>query len=411
MKRVPKQTARVNWRLGQPLLPDHFLTQESVLRRELHERVGASSAPSWGLVSLRVDGFQLVRGILSVQEMLLVTEGGLLVDVPGNCGALSLNLAAAGTVSVTVYAQVFAEPNVLIGEGQDPVERAGVRAALSSEPFADGVVESFRLAEFTLSPEGSWMIAPSYLPPALHVTTIPHYDDVLTRLEVFSRSLLRVLEDEIHEEYLAAEAQSSASEAYREALFFSAFLTNTRGDYRPHPFELHRELQRLATQIAIFRAVAVPELRPYLHDDPASSVLPLVERLEELLQMPRTPTAYAPFRAEGGLLVCELPKEVRRARQVYLLIQKPHVSTKLEMQRTKLAAKSRIQLIHEKALRGIPFEPLERPPFHHTFTSTVDFFTIGSGEEWDHAIRDSAVALFDEPTLDGCRLFVHWRMD
>jgi len=377
----------------------------------MHERFSAVSTPTWGLVSLRVDGFQLVRGILSVQELLLVTEGGLLVDVPGNCASLSLNLASVGSVTVTVYVQIFGEPNVLTGEGQDPVERAGVRAVLASEPFADGVVESFRLGEFELSPEGSWAFSKSYLPPALHVSTIPHYDDVLSRLELFSRSLLRVLEDEIHEEYLAAEAQSSASDAYREALFFAAFLTNTKGDFRPHPFELHRELQRLGTQLAIFRAVAVPELRPYLHDDPAASVLPLTERLEELLQMPRTPTAYAPFRSEGGLLVCELPKEVRRARQVYLLIQKPHVSTKLELQRTKLAAKSRIQLIHEKALRGIPFEPLERPPFHHTFTSTVDFFTIGSGEEWDHAIRDSAVALFDEPTLDGCRLFVHWRMD
>ena len=411
MKRVPRQSARVNWRLGQPLLPDHFLTQEAVLRREFHERFSANAVPAWGLASLRVDGFQLVRGVLAVQELMLMSEGGVLVDVPGNCAPLTFNLASVGEVNVTVYLQVFGDNIVVEGEGQDPVERAMVRAALASEPFADGVVESFRLAEFELSPEGTWSFAAKYLPPALHVTKIPHYDDVLSRLELFSRSLMRVLEDELHEEYLAAEAESSASDAYREALYFAAFLTNMKGDYHPHPFDLHRELQRLATQLSIFRAVAVPELRPYLHDDPAASVMPLVSRLEELLQMPRSPTAYAPFRPQAGLLVCELPKEVRRARTVYLLIQKPHVSTKLELQRTKLAAKSRIQLIHEKALRGLSFEPLERPPFHHTFTSTVDFFTIGSGEEWDHAIRDSAVALFDEPALDGCRLFVHWRAD
>ncbi len=401
----------MNWRLGQPLLPDHFLLQETVLRREFHERFAASSVPTWGLASLRVDGFQLVRGIVSIQELLVVTEGGALVDVPGNCAPLSFNLASAGHGTVTVYLQLFGDTLVAPGEGQDPVERAMVHAALATEPFTDGVVESFRLGDFVLAPEGTWAFSPTFLPPALHVTKVPHFDDVLSRLELFSRSLQRVLEDELHEEYLAAEAESSASDAYREALHFAAFLANTKGDYHPHPFELHRELQRLATQLAIFRAVAVPELRPYLHDDPASSILPLAARLEELLQMPRTPTAYAPFRAEGGLLVCTMPKEVRRARQVYLLIQKPHVSTKLELQRTKLAAKSRIQLIFEKALRGIPFEPLERPPFHHTFTSTVDFFTLGSGEEWDHAIRDAAVALFDEPALDGCRLFVHWRAD
>lgn len=411
MKRVPKQTARVNWRLGQPLLPDHFITQEATFRREVHERIGAASTPVWGIASMRIDGFQLVRGILSVQELLLVTESGLFLDVPGNCGPLSFNLTSAGQVKVAVYLQIFGDVEVVGGEGVDLVERALVKAALSTEPFAQGVVESFRLAECELAPEGTWSFSSTYLAPSLHVTTTPHYDGVLSRLELFSRSLIRVLEDELHEEYLAAEAQSSASDAYREALHFAAFLVNLKGDYHPHPFELHRELQRLATQLAIFRAVAVPQLRPYLHDDAASSILPLTERLEELLQMPRTPTAYAPFRSEGGLLVCEMPKDVRRARQVYLLIQKPHVSTKLELQRTKLAAKARIQLVHEKALRGIPFEPLERPPFHHTFTSTVDFFTIGSGEEWDHAMRDATLALFDEPTLDGCRLFVHWRTD
>ena len=411
MKRVPRQTARVNWRLGQPLLPDHFLTQESVLRREIHERFGGNSVPNWGLGSLRLDGFQLVRGIVSIQELVLTTEGGALIDVPGNCSALSFNLASVGGARVSVYLQLFGAPIVVEGEGQDPVERAIVRAELASEPFSEGVVESFHFANFDLSPEGAWTFAADYLPPALHVTGIPHFDDVLSRLETFSRSLLRVIEDGLHEEYLAAEAQSSASDAYRESLHFASFLVNMRGDFFPHPFDLHRELQRLCTQMSIFRAVAVPELRPYLHDDSAASILPLVERLEDLLQMPRTPTAYATFRPTGGLLVCEMPKEVRRARQVYLLIQKPHVSTKLELQRTKLGAKSRIQLIHEKALRGIAFEPLTRPPFHHTFTSTVDFFTVGSGEEWDHAIRDSAVALFDEPTLDGCRLFIHWRTD
>lgn len=119
MKRVPKQTARVNWRLGQPLLPDHFITQEATLRREVHERIGAASTPVWGIASMRIDGFQLVRGILSVQELLLVTESGLFLDVPGNCGALSFNLTSAGQVKVTVYLQVFGESDVVGGEGVD----------------------------------------------------------------------------------------------------------------------------------------------------------------------------------------------------------------------------------------------------------------------------------------------------
>jgi type VI secretion system protein ImpJ len=109
------------------------------------------------------------------------------------------------------------------------------------------------------------------------------------------------------------------------------------------------------------------------------------------------------------MLVCKLGKEVRRARDVFLLVQKPNVASKLELGRVKLGSGSRINVVHERALRGIAIQKLENPPFHHGLSSTVEFFTVTHGEEWDYAVAEGRVVLFDSPALKDCRLYLYWR--
>ena len=62
-------------------------------------------------------------------------------------------------------------------------------------------------------------------------------------------------------------------------------------------------------------------------------------------------------------------------------------------------------------LGGIPVERIENPPFHHTFGSEVEFYKLGSGQEWDFAVQDGAVAFFDRPALENTRSFMFWRIE
>ena len=75
--------------MGQALLPEHFYAQEESLRGEAGIRFRMRSAPSWGLASLTWDEFQLLKGIISVQELTLVLPSGALVDIPGSHIAVS----------------------------------------------------------------------------------------------------------------------------------------------------------------------------------------------------------------------------------------------------------------------------------------------------------------------------------
>jgi len=47
--------ARVHWKIGQALLPEHFFAQEESLRGEVHLRLGLNQVPVWGVGVLQFD--------------------------------------------------------------------------------------------------------------------------------------------------------------------------------------------------------------------------------------------------------------------------------------------------------------------------------------------------------------------
>jgi len=85
------------------------------------------------------------------------------------------------------------------------------------------------------------------------------------------------------------------------------------------------------------------------------------------------------------------------------------VSEVVSMEGVKLASRARLPIVHSLALQGIPFRKIERPPFQHGFGSEVEFYLLREGEEWDHALREGAVAFFDSPALANAKAYLYWR--
>jgi type VI secretion system protein ImpJ len=95
--------ARVFWKMGQTLLPEHLLAQEDSLLANTVLRFRAQGLPSYGLGKLLVNETLLSEGIFSIQEMTLVLASGLLINIPGNATASPFNLNLPGTIKVSVY--------------------------------------------------------------------------------------------------------------------------------------------------------------------------------------------------------------------------------------------------------------------------------------------------------------------
>ncbi len=74
-----------------------------------------------------------------------------------------------------------------------------------------------------------------------------------------------------------------------------------------------------------------------------------------------------------------------------------------------MAGASRVSLMHKLALKGIPLNKIDRPPFQHPFGPEVNFYTVGEGEEWDHALREQSAAFYVTTGLEGAKFFLYWR--
>jgi len=416
VKRVKYSAARVHWQMGQALLPEHFYAQEHSLRDELGLRLDLLPAPSWGLGALRLDPFQLVEGIVSIQELTLVTSSGTLVDVPANTEPAAFNLNGTGATLTPVYVHLASGFKVAsVRSAGDPdeegIERIVQRIELSAQPYSDTAAQVFKLGEFERDPEGAWRITSSYLPAMLRVTGIPMFDGVLARMKAISDRLERLLTDEIQTNYLAGESQAAGRECLRGLFEFRASLVDVAQGLDAHPLGVYRRLRTLYIHFCVYRGVD-PALTAaaYQHEAPAAAFDVLLEALEQQIDLRRSETPYVAFTAREGMLVCDIPASAKKARNVYWLVQKPRVASVLDIAGVKLAAESRLNVVHQRALRGIGYQRLD-PPFHHNFSAQVEFHRLSPGEEWDHAVRDGRIACFDREELRGTRSFLYWRMD
>lgn len=415
MKKVAHQTSRVYWHMGQALLPDHFYSQEHSLREEFHLRLRLLKAPFWGVGSLRWNDFQLRSGIISLEELSLVLPSGTLIDIPGNALPAVLNLSASG-VRASVYLHLLGDFRQGHGgpQGEGGVERILHRIELSTEDTSRAGAQTFKLAEFECSPDKVWSASADFIPPMIQVDKgSPFFASYLRRTNALLQSMQQTLRAEAQEDHLAASSSASGRIALHGLYTLQAMLVDLDHNISPHPYELYAALRTFYIDLCVHEGVIpgkVTEL-PYQHDNLAACFGGLLERLEEQSTGRSREIPYKEFRRQNGLLICDLPKEIRAAKNVFFLVQKPQVSSKIDMNGVKLASQSRIHSTYELSLRGIPYKVLDWVPFQHGLASGVEFYAVTPGQEWDHAIREGNVVLFDNPGFQGARFYLYWRLE
>lgn len=246
----------------------------------------------------------------------------------------------------------------------------------------------------------------------LRVGDSPFFVPFLERMRSIGSRFHQLLIEEIHRNYLGGESLQGAKACLRGLYEFRAFLANLGHQIHPHPYEVFKALQSLYLDVCVFREVEPTGLdRRYEHEGLGPLFTEVLDQREEQIELSRTSTPYTPFARKEGLQGCDLTDEAKRAKKVYLLIQKPAVSAEVDLSGLKLASESPVSLVHQRALRGVPFRRIENPPFHHNFSAEVEFYAVSEGEEWDHAIREGKIAFFHRPQMQGMRPFIYWRTD
>ena len=409
--------ARVCWKMGQTLLPEHLLAQEDSLLANTVLRFRMQGLPSYGIGKLILNESLLGEGVFSIQEMMLVMASGLLLYVPGNAVASPFNLNLPGTTKVSVYLHLLNDVPIADSGTGGWEEDAGVRIpriihrmALSSEQDYPNALETLKLAEFNKSPQGTWYISRDYIPPLLQVGTSPFFrkeiDALVEALALFQYNLYM---DAVS--YLSGDSLSSVKQCLKSVYRSQRLLANLVSQVHLHPFYLYEDLYTLYTEVCFYRNTTPENITSAYNHDQLASLYTIMDLLNKQMQLVRSLPPYLPFELVDNIYQVKLPDEIRQATNVYLLAQKDRIITQLSLDELKLAGFSRLPVVHKMALQGIPFKKVEHPSFQHSFGAEVEFYMIREGEEWDHALNETTVAFYNRPELRGTTFYIFWRIE
>lgn len=408
--------ARVHWYMGQTLLPQHLVAQEESIAAMLQLRLGATGLASYGLIALSVSAPLLREGVFGVIELSAVLSDGTIVDVPATCLVAPLSLNGTGASRVNVYfhlltESVFGNDNSVYQADPQGVQRVQLRAQLSAVDVLDATRGLIKLAEAEKGVDGTWTLSASYVPPLLRLSTTPFFVTELAQLQQAMTALVVHIEGQLQDTFLRPERLSVLRKTLASLYLTQCMLADLQQRTPLHPYQLFGKLRELYFELCCFHE-AQPELRqlPYCHEALASSFGPLLTQITQLCRPVYAHITHARFTKANGLFcISQLPEALKLAQAVYLLIQRPHVHTRIALDEVKLSATSRLALVHRLIVKGVTFSPVETVTFRHPFGPEVDFYQLSMAEEWAYCIKESSLAFYVHPALEQVSAFLFWR--
>lgn len=423
--------ARPKWRVGQVLRPKHLRALEDALSEEARRRARSDGLPAHGLARLDWNGDDPKGGVVSVHGLSAVFPGGAVVDVLDNADIpASLDLAAVGARVVDVFAQIVnpfeddEEIDPLLAPRGEEIARRRHTLRLSSDEAGRGSLDQLFLGRFVNDPAKGFQLDPGEIPPLLRTSAwrplTAKLKEVELGLDRFDKKLYGLERD------VKSKGQSTAPihRARLEARRLGVLLDELRGEGARRPIELHpylvfSALRSFAGEISAFLEAVPNKLPAYDHDHPGAAFSQVFQAIADGIEAAPPSRARVPFVPDGrGYLVATLPDAACLATDLFVLVLKDHEGADVPLQRVKMAAPNRLQRVREYALRGVEPSAAAKPDEkrQYGFAESDTVFQLAtaraSGDadptEWDHVVRQRAVALPATPELSRHQFVLCW---
>ncbi len=407
--------ARIKWRMGQSLLPEHLILQEESLLSEMRIRWELSGLPQYGIGLLEWNEASIKEGIFSIVALTFILPSGQLIEIPSNASAKSFNMNITGSSQISLYLHLLDDESsneeTAYQVEDESLEKIFYTVEITASQNHSSSRYTVKLAEFKKDVEGIWKLSDSHIPPLLQIGTSPFFRDTLNYMTQILEAFHFKLSQEITATYLSGENLFVAKQCLQAVYHLQHLFSNLKHQVHCHPYYFYEKLKFFYISLCLYQNHTPENVEvPYLHDQLSWCFSQIIDPLIRQMQTMKAQAPYLPFKkGDGMFIVSKMPKEVVDAKNVYLLLQKPRVTTSIPLEGFKIASMSRIAMVHQLSLQGIPFKKLPNPPFQHTFGPEVDFFLILPGVEWDHALSERSIAFFDQPALEGVNSYIYWR--
>ncbi len=400
---------RVDWQMGQMLLPHHMVSQEESVLGHLKHVMKQLGLPFYGISRLHWDETLFAQGIISLLELSIIFPSGQIVDISKNASLTSFDLNSTEKSDITLYLHILEdtiqkEEEIKWDEDTAKITFALQRVVLSHLKTYDLSKEVFEIGRFEKSPENEWKLNTRFIPPLLNLTADPFLSKIFTKisalLESGKKKLIRGMENAELFAFQNTEWRMCLLEIARIQRFFRNILEEKISF---HPFFLYEKL-------CLLLDCSLTSTTPtYDHDQLSGLFEDLFQKLQHLFVSEQNDLSCIEFEKFS---IEALPKELGSAKDIYLIVQKPETHALLSLQSFKLASRLRMTHVRHFSLPGIPLLPIKKPAFLNSrFAAEVEVFVIEQKEEWKKALSEGNLVVFHPDITLDFHFFLYWRKD
>lgn len=405
---------RVDWQMGQMLLPHHLLAQEESILGHLGQMLKYTGIPCYGLIKLRWDQDLFNQGIVSISDLAIIFPSGQLIEIPGNAIPASYDLNSAGRSEISLYLHITdkkkqKEEEIVLFEEVAKIDFALHQIVLSPNRNEESSRAVFKLAHFRKSQESVWSLSDQYIPPLLLTIQEPFLTGAFSNILRVVKSVRRKIQRDME----SIELFAFQNIEWRLCLLEMSRLERhcdgcIAGKITPHPYFLYDKLCRV-----LDCAAADVQIPAYDHENLATLFTDLVHKIEYLFFNEQKEFSHLEFEREKSssrYFIDTLPPTLSMAKEVYLIVQKPNIDSHFSSSSLKLTSRKRQKFIETFFVSGITLTSIKKPAFLSSrFADEVEAFSIEQKEEWKKALAEGNLVLSHQDLTSDFNVFLYWR--
>ena len=423
--------APVQWQMGQTLLPEHLIAQETALSTNAFLRHQSGGLPCYGVSKLEWDKDLLISGSLNIKALRLFTRtNSLVVDYPGNAYINNHALQFSGIARVAVHYIVLQEQGESQASSesctQQPIVQRPYKIILTTDgnPGSDdetlyqGCAEITRgkLAEFVVDNKGSWKLSERYIPPLVQLGMSEFLLEPLQQLNVrlgrYLKESLVLYQNQQLPDSRRYEIKHCINALYENRQFIANHLSlgKLHGEMHMHPYYLYEQLQGLHRQLALLNGEWSPlPLDIYQHNDLHGTFKLLFQNVVTLLKLPGSQSQSFQLHLKDGCYQTVLPSLVNKHDKLYLVIvceQHPPLDNSAL---PCISSRNRVTTLFHYSLSGVPLTAVKHKTLSHYFGQNTQSFLLEQGEELQYIIRETSLAFLAQPDFANYTFYVFYQ--
>ncbi len=412
------ELARVCWKLGQPLFPEHLLAQEKSLLANMIERYKAVRGPSWGILELEYDTSQIYSGTLKFINLSVILNSGILLKLGGNMFLSPKNLLLSGKETCSVHCHVLQEDSSKVEpwcDNKKKVEKNFYRVVLSKGEINQKQpievrkelehIETFKLAVFERQQASKWKLSSNFVPPLAIVGQSP-----------FLAKPMEQLRDVLDRFFVILQLMWNDTKSYplydciKSVHATICFLENVDKGIAISTYDLYRVLYDLCVSIRMYKGrFPDREILSYDHENPKQWFDPLYNNILDQLSGHKVVVSKSKFELNDGIYTTNMLSGESKIEEVFLAVEQRLDPEGIPKIPPKVGAKSDIEILFKHALTGIKTKKII-PNFDHDLHPESLFFIMEKDLQFRKAVKEKAFSFYAQKEYEKFNFYLFYSM-